>query len=124
MKRKFLGSLGAIALGATVGLATPALAMHGGFGGMHGGFSGMHAAPHFSGGFHSGVMGSHGAFAPAHRFVGGQFAFRHHVAFHHHHHFRRFAPFFAFGVGYAYDDGCWRYAWTRFGWRLVDACAY
>lgn len=121
MKRKLLGCFAAVALSATLGVASPAMAFHGGFGGMHGGFGGMHGGgAQFGGGFHGGMVGGRHVMAPmgAH-FGGAQFAFRNH---------RRFHNFVAVGVGgaywpYYYDDGCWRRVWTSWGWQWANFCS-
>jgi len=121
-------------LGATLALASPALAFHGGGGGggMHGGgmgggmhagsmggsthFSGMSGGPHFSGSHFAGApLAAHAALSP--RF--SRSGFRDHRFFHHR--FNRFA-FFGAPFAYAGYDDCWREAWTRYGLRWVDVC--
>lgn len=124
MKRKLLGCLAAIALGAAISAATPALAfrgggMHGGFGGMHSGFGGMH------GGF-GGMRGGFNGMRVAGPAMGGHF---HNAVIARGFHNRRFhnvvvvgAPFGFYGAGYGYDDGCWRQVWTAYGWQWVNIC--
>jgi hypothetical protein len=130
MNNKVLSCLMAGALGATLALASPALArggggghgggMHGGGmgGGMHGGamhFGGMGGAAHFSGGRFAGAHFAHAGFAP--RF--SRVAFQNHRFFHHRHH--RFA-FIGAPYAYAAYDSCWRRVWTPYGLRWVDVC--
>ncbi len=100
-------------------------------GGMRGGSIG--AGP-FAGPMHSGMIGTP---FRGHTFTGApvtraalgpqfsNFGFRGPHGFHHrffHHRFHRFgffgAPFFYAG----YYDGCWRRAWTPYGWRWVNVC--
>lgn len=134
MKRKLLGRVAVVALSATLGLASPAMAFHGGFGGgggmhggggfggMHGGggFGGMHSGATFGGGFHGGMMGGRGMVGPiGHHFGAARFAFRNH---------RNFNNFVAVGFGggywpYYYDDGCWGRVWTSWGWRWANFCS-
>jgi hypothetical protein len=130
MERKLLGRIAVVALSATLGLASPAMAFHGGFGGMHGGFGGgFHGGMgggFQGGGFHGGMGGFRGGMVagrgmmapPGARFGGARFAF------HNHRHFRNFVAV-GFGGGYwpyYYDDGCWRRAWTSWGWQWVNIC--
>ena len=129
MNNKVLSCLMAGALGATLALASPALARGGGHGGggghsggmgggMHGGamhFGGMGGAAHFSGGRFADAHLAHAGFAP--RFSRG--AFHNHRFFHHRHH--RFA-FIGASYAYAAYDSCWRRVWTPYGLQWVDAC--
>ena len=146
MTNRLFKYFGAAALGATLAIASPALAFHGGGmgggmhmggmgGGMHfGGMGGPHVSgmggPHFGAGF-AGPRTSFGAvrpgfstfsrpgFSPA---FGPRF---HHFAFHDNrfffHHHRRFAfvgaPFLFAGY-----DSCWRRVWTAWGPRWVNVC--
>jgi len=147
MNNKVLSCLIAGVLGATLALASPALArgggMHGGGmgGGMHAGgmgggmhvgaisggtrFGGMSGGTHFSGSRFAGApFAAHAAFSP--RF--SRFAFRdgfHHRAFFHHRFHHRFNRFAFVGVPFAYAayDSCWRKVWTPVGWRWVDVCS-
>jgi hypothetical protein len=85
-------------------------------------------ARRFSGArFASAPFAAHAAFPARQAFFHDRFhdRFFHHCFFHHrffHHRFHRFAfvgvPF-AFA---AYDDGCWRRIWTRFGPEWVNVC--
>jgi hypothetical protein len=147
MNNKILNGLIAGALGATLALASPALAFHGGGGGggmhgggmgggMHGGgmgggmhvggmsgthFGGMGGRAHFSGSRFAGGHFVHAGFSP--RFSG--FAFRHGAHFRHHaffhHRFHRFA-FVGVPFAYAAYDSCWRRAWTPYGLQWVNVC--
>jgi hypothetical protein len=131
MNNKLLCCLVAGALGATLALAPPAFAFHGGGGhggggmhggmggGMHGGgmhFSSMSGGPHFSGAHFAGAHFAHAGFSPR----VSRFAFHDRDHFHH-----RFFHRFAFvGAPYAYAayDNCWRRVWTRYGLQWVDVC--
>ena len=115
MNSKVLSCLMAGALGATLALASPALARGGGGhgGGMHGG--GMGGAAHFSGGRFVGGHPAHGGFAP--RF--SRAAFHDHRFFHNRH--NRFA-FIGAPYAYAAYDSCWRRVWTPYGLQWADVC--
>jgi hypothetical protein len=125
MNNKILSCLTAAALGATLALASPALA-HGGGGGGHGGGGGG------GGGMHGGGMGG-GVHSSAAHFSGSRFAGAHvgfaprfsRSAFHDHRFFDRRHHRFAFiGAPYAYADydNCWRRVWTAYGLQWVDVC--
>jgi hypothetical protein len=114
MKTKLLGCLAAMAT--TMVVATPAIAFRGGGGHMTS-MGGGHFGPMFAG--RSVALGS---FNRAGRFARDD-------RFHHFHHFRRFRnfAFFGFGAPFAYDyaaygNGCWRQAWTPYGWQWSNIC--
>ena len=146
MNNKVLSCLIAGALGATLALASPALArgggMHGGGmgGGMHAGgmgggmhvgaisggtrFGGMSGGTHFSGSrFAGSPLAAHAAFSPR----SSTFALRdgfHRRAFFHHRYHHRFHRFAFVGVPFAYAayDSCWRRVWTPYGLQWVNVC--
>jgi hypothetical protein len=138
MTNRLVSWLIAGALGATLALASPAFAFHGGGGGggMHGGGGGgMHFGGGMGGGTHFGGTGGGMHFGGAH-FAGApfahpgfsprasRFAFHDRDGFHHrffHHRFNRFA-FIGFPYAYAAYDSCWRRVWTRYGLQWVDVC--
>jgi hypothetical protein len=152
MNNKAVSGLAVTALGTALVLATPAAAFRGGFGGfggMHGGMhmggmhmGGMHMGGMHMGGMHMGGMpggGMHFArpggmfagrsvFVPGgNRFVRGPFArpvFAHRFnrfAFRHHR-FHRFAFVGAPLIYASYASGCWRRAWTPYGWEWINVC--
>jgi hypothetical protein len=143
MNSKILNGLIAGALGATLALASPALAFRGGGGGMGGGMhaggmgGGMHVGG-MGGGMHVGAMsgGMHfGGMGGGTRFSGGHFAGAHfarpgfsprfsRLAFRDgfHHRFHRFA-FVGAPLVYASYNSCLRKVWTPYGWRWVDVCS-
>ncbi|MBV9559422.1 MAG: hypothetical protein JOY90_03020 [Bradyrhizobium sp.] len=147
MSNRLFRYFGTGVLAATLALASPALAFHGGGGGMHGGMGGgMHGGG--MGGMHIGGMGggmrggpgfaaapfSHAAFSPSasHFSFHGRdnfhrFGFRDRDDFRHHFFHRRFHRFAFFGApflyaDYGYYDGCWRRTWTSYGPQWVNVC--
>ncbi|MGH6846230.1 MAG: hypothetical protein ACREC0_01965 [Methylocella sp.] len=139
MKSKLFGYLAATALGAAIALPTPTMARGGfGGGGFHGGggFGGMRGrGMHFGGmpgGFHGGMVTGRSVYVPGgNRFARAPFAGRSVFGnrfedrFEHHHRFRNFVFVGALGWPYYYDygyGGCWRQAWTSYGWQWVNVC--
>jgi len=137
MKHKLRTCLVAGVVGASVALASPAMARGGGFGGGHGGgFGGMHGGGgmhamgggmHFGGGMGGARFGgahfggprfAHAAFSP--RFAHTAF---HRPFFHHRFHHRRFAFIGAPYLYASYYDGCWRRVWGAYGPHWVNVCA-